>query len=87
MDMEQFVNVNIAVPEQVLLSLRMEGDEFAAHMKALTALKLYENRKVSIGQAASFAEMDEVDFIKFLGRNRVSIFGTAASVAEDYAHA
>jgi hypothetical protein len=85
--MKQFVNINIPVPEEVLLSLRVEGDEFAAQMKALTALKLCEGRKLSIGQAASVAGMDEADFIKFMGRHKVSIFGSVSDIAEDLAHA
>ena len=85
--MRQVVNINVPVPEEVLLSLRVEGNEFAAQMKSLTALKLCENRKLSIGQAASFAGMDEVDFIKFMGQHRVSIFGSAAEIAEDFANA
>ena len=85
--MKQYVNVNVPVPEEVLLSLRLEGKEFASQMKALTALKLCENHKLSIGQSAAFAEMDEVDFIKFLGQNKVSIFGSVSDIKEDYQNA
>ena len=85
--MSKIVNISIPVPEEILLSLRVERDEFAAQMKALTALKLFESRKLSIGQAAALAEMCEVDFIRFLGQHKVSIFGTASDIAEDYAHA
>ena len=85
--MRQFVNINIPVPEEVLLSLRVESEEFAAQMKALTALKLCENRKLSIGQAAAFAGMDEAGFIRFLGQHKVSIFGSVSDIAEDYANA
>ena len=85
--MKQFVNINVPVPEEVLLSLRVEGDEFAAQMKSLTALKLCESRKLSIGQAALFAGMDETDFIKYMGQHRVSIFGSAPEIAEDFANA
>jgi hypothetical protein len=86
-DMNQYVNVTVPVPEGVLLSLRVEGDEFAAQMKALTALKLCEQRKLSIGQSAVFAGMDEASFIKFLGQNNVSIFGSASEIKEDYCNA
>ena len=85
--MKQIVNVNVPVPEEILLSLRIESDEFASQMALMTALKLYESRKLSVGQAAAFAGMDEVDFIRFLGQNRVSIFGTASEIAEDFANA
>ena len=85
--MRQFVNINVPVPEEVLLSLRVEVDEFAIQMKTLTAMKLCESRKLSIGQAAEFAGMDETDFIRFLGQHKISIFGSAADIAEDYANA
>ncbi|MDR0453736.1 MAG: UPF0175 family protein [Deferribacteraceae bacterium] len=85
--MKQFVNINVLVPEEVLLSLRVENDEFALQMKKLTALKLFENRKLSIGQSAAFAEMDKTDFIKFLGQHNVSIFGLASDIAEDFRNA
>ena len=85
--MRQVVNISVPVPEEILLSLRVEDDEFAAQMKALTALKLCEDRKLSIGQAATFAEMNETDFIKFLGRHKVSIFGSLSDITEDYANA
>ena len=71
----------------MLLSLRVENDEFAAQMKKLTAIKLFENRKLSIGQSATFARMDETEFIKFLGQNNVSIFGSVSDIAEDFRNA
>ncbi|MDR1322619.1 MAG: UPF0175 family protein [Gracilibacteraceae bacterium] len=37
--------------EEILLSLRLGSEEFAEQMKALTALKLCENHKLSIGQS------------------------------------
>jgi hypothetical protein len=65
--MKQIVNISVPVPEEVLLSLRTETNEFASQMKTLTALKLCEEHKLSIGQSAALAGMDEADFIKFLG--------------------
>jgi predicted HTH domain antitoxin len=85
--MNQLININIFVPEEILLSLRTEANEFATTMKRMAALKLYENGKLSIGQAASLAEMDELDFIRFLSQNRISIFGSASDIAEDFANA
>ena len=85
--MKQIVYISVPVPEEVLLSLRVESDEFASEMARLTALKLCESRKLSIGQSAAFAGMDETDFIRFLGQNKVSIFGSASDIAEDYQNA
>ena len=85
--MKQLVTINISVPEEILLSLREESSEFAAQMKRWSALKFYENHKLSVGQAASLAGMYEEDFIRFLGQNEISIFGTAHDIAEDFQNA
>lgn len=85
--MEQTVNINVTIPSEILLSLRVENTEFASQMKVITAIKLYENHKLSIGQAAALAGMHEEDFIKLLGRNMISIFSPVAEIAEDYANA
>jgi len=85
--MNQLVSINVFVPEEILLSLRTEADEFASTMKGMAALKLYENGKLSIGQAAALAEMDELDFIRFLSKNRVSIFGSIFDITEDFKNA
>ena len=77
--MHQLVSINVYVPEEILLSLRTEADEFASTLKAMAALKLFENVKLSIGQAAALADMDELDFIKFLGKNKISIFGLTSN--------
>jgi predicted HTH domain antitoxin len=68
------VNINIAVPQEILLTLREQEDDFALNMKRWTTLKLYANKKLTIGQCAEFAEMNEEDFIKYLGLNKISIF-------------
>ena len=85
--MRNYVNISIPVPEEILLSLRVENDEFAAQMRVLTAIKLYESHKLSIGQAAMFAGMSEADFIGLLGQHKISIFGSASEIAEDYNNA
>ena len=85
--MRQNVNINISVPEEILLSLREDSDEFAANMKLMAAIKLYENQKLSVGQSAQLAEMPEEDFIKILGKNRLSIFGTIQDTRGDYKNA
>ena len=85
--MKKYANINVPVPQEILLSLRVNDEEFAVQMKTLTAVMLYESGKLSIGQAASFAGMDESDFIKLLGKHKISIFGSAEEIAEDYANA
>ncbi|MCL2343772.1 MAG: UPF0175 family protein [Firmicutes bacterium] len=40
-----------------------------------------------LGQSAALAGMDEAEFIKFLERNKVSIFGTPTEIADDFKNA
>lgn len=68
------VNINLIVPNEVLLTLRESGSKLALDMKRWASLKLYSDRKLSIGQSAELAEMNEEDFIKYLGENSISIF-------------
>lgn len=68
------VNINITIPSEILLTLREDDKQLALNMKRYTAIKLYQDRKLSIGQCSGLAEMTEEDFIKLLGENRISIF-------------
>ena len=68
------VNLIVAVPENVLFTLRTDDVEFVGNMKKFTALKLYEAQKLSLGQSAELAGMDKQDFISFLSENCISIF-------------
>ena len=85
--MKQNVNINVSIPEEILLSLREDVDEFAANMKLMTAMKLYENHKLTVGQGAQLADLPEEDFIKVLGKNHISIFGSIDDIREDYKNA
>ena len=64
----------IELPEEILLSLRTDEDEFIDEMKKTMAVKYYKNKKLSVGQGAELADMSEEDFIKLLGIEKVSIF-------------
>ena len=66
--------VSINVPEEILLDLHEDKADFADYVKCMVALDLYKNRTVSLGYCASMAEMSKEDFVKFLGKNGVSIF-------------
>ena len=68
------IKKTIELPEEVMLSLRTDEDEFIKEMKKTMAVKYFKNKKLSIGQSAELAEMTEEDFIKYLGRNNISMF-------------
>ena len=70
--------VSINVPEEILLDLHEDQNDFAEYIKKMLAMDLYKNKKVSLGYCASVAEMTKEEFIQYLGRNSVSIFSFAS---------
>ncbi|MCL2605390.1 MAG: UPF0175 family protein [Defluviitaleaceae bacterium] len=67
-------NLNLSIPSEIFLTLRETETQFVNNMKKFTALFLFQNQKLSIGQSAELANMTEEDFIYFLNENKVSIF-------------
>ena len=65
----------VNVPEEVILDLRETKNDFSNYVKSMVAVDLYKNRKVSLGYCAEIAEMSKEDFIEYLGKNGISIFG------------
>ena len=49
--------VSINVPEEILLDLHKDENDFAEYIKKTLAMDLYKNEKVSLGYCASVAEM------------------------------
>ena len=70
----KMTTLNISVPSEIFLVLREDENKFAADMKKYTAVNLFKNNKLSIGQCAVLANMTEEDFIYYLGENKISIF-------------
>lgn len=68
------ITINISLPGEILLTLRESDKELALNMKRWTALKLFEEKRLSIGQCSELAEMSEEDFIKYLGTNKITVF-------------
>jgi predicted HTH domain antitoxin len=66
--------VSINVPEEILLDLHENQNDFAEYTKKTLAMDLYQNKKVSLGYCASVAEMTKEEFVQYLGLNSVSIF-------------
>jgi len=65
-------------------TLEMDSRELAM----LVATKLYEQRKLSLGQAAEVAGLSKRTFAELLGKYNVSIFNYAAvEIAGDVANA
>ena len=66
--------VSIDIPEAVLYDTRMSQEEACKFAKRAVALGYYSQSGVSIGYCAQIAEMTEEEFIRYLGKNHISIF-------------
>ena len=81
--------LSINIPEEILLDLHEDREDFADYIKKMLALDLYKNKKVSLGYCASVAEMTKEEFVQYLGMNNVSIFafGSENEFLEELANA
>ena len=73
-------SININIPEMLDLN--------AAQLSMVLASKLYEESKLSLGQAAEMANLSKRAFAELLGSYSVSIFNyPATDLIEDVANA
>jgi predicted HTH domain antitoxin len=66
--------VVLSIPQKVLLAEKTDEKRFAAEMRILSAVKLYELGRLSSGRAAELAGMSRVEFLMILGRYRIFPF-------------
>jgi predicted HTH domain antitoxin len=66
--------LKIDVPDEALISLKMDSESFARQILLLAAVKLYEMGKLSSGRAAELAGLSRAEFLLELRRYSVSPF-------------
>ena len=66
--------IAIDIPNEVLFDTKMNKEEANRFARRAVALGYYTQSGVSIGYCAQIAGMTEEEFIKYLGKNNVSIF-------------
>ena len=80
--------LTIPYPDDLLLSLKQEPQEFEAEARLLLAVKLYEMGRVSTGIASQLAGIGRVAFMFELARFGLSPMGQSPEeLAEDFANA
>ena len=84
--MEQ-VDITVSIPAQVLRAVEVDDKEFGEQMKSYIALKLFVDQKISSGLGGALAGIHKIDFIQFLGRHKISIFGTLEEIMKDFENA
>jgi predicted HTH domain antitoxin len=66
--------VRLEIPEEILISLKTDAENFGHDLKMLAAVKLFELGKLSTGRAAQLADRTRVEFLLALRQFQVSPF-------------
>jgi predicted HTH domain antitoxin len=64
----------IAFPEEIPFSLKESPEGFVKLLLLYAAIKLFEERKLSLGKAASLAGYNRIAFIDILSQHHISVF-------------
>ena len=66
--------IALSIPDEVLYDTKMSHEQANQFARQSVALAYYTQSGVSIGYCSRIAGMTEEEFIKYLGRNHISIF-------------
>jgi predicted HTH domain antitoxin len=75
--------LEIELPSKLLFLLRETEESFKEKGKVWTSIKLFEDKKLSLDQAAEFAGYSKVAYIEILGKSRIAIFNYPAEELEE----
>ena len=64
----------LSIPDEVLYDTKMNQEQANQFARQAVALGYYTQSGVSIGYCSQIAGMTEEEFIKYLGRNHISVF-------------
>ncbi|MCB8980612.1 MAG: UPF0175 family protein [Ardenticatenaceae bacterium] len=74
--------LTIDYPEGLETAVSMTKQEFAAEVRLMAALKMFELGKLSSGKAAQLAGISRVEFFETCGRYHVSIMNYSGNEIE-----
>ena len=66
--------LKIDMPSELLFLLRETEESFKEKVQLWTSIKLFEDKRLSLEQAAELAGYSKMVFIEILGKSKVSIF-------------
>ena len=73
--------ISIDIADDLLLALREHPQEVAHEMRVVTAVHYFQNRRLSLGQAARLAGMPRLDFLDILTAHGIAAFDLSAEDA------
>lgn len=74
--------ISLEVPKDLLFTLNQSTEEFTAQIRLWTALQLYKNHKLTLGQAAEVANMDWYQFVTALDQHEIPVIDYAPAELE-----
>ncbi len=82
-------NLNIELPAELAVVLRMQEKEFAEEFKRLALVKLFELGKISSGKAAEVLGVSRIAFFDILAKYEVDIYNDVSpeTLKQDRANA
>ena len=75
--------VNISVSDDILHTLNENETGLAHTMKVYTAMQLFRESKLSLGQAAELAGMYKLEFMQECGRHGIPVMDYDASELQE----
>jgi len=65
--------LTIDIPSDVFIAANETVQEMSYSIKLMLAVRLYENKKITIGKATQLAGMHKIEFENFLATNKIPI--------------
>jgi predicted HTH domain antitoxin len=66
-------NLSLPYPDDLLITSGKSPQELESELLFLLAVKLFELRKLSLGKAANFCQMNKLQFMYELGRLKIPV--------------
>ena len=65
--------IELEISDDLLLALNEDEKEFEKTIKLYTALQLYREHKLTLGQAAELADLNKDEFMMLCGRHGIPV--------------
>lgn len=67
------LEISLEVPRELLFTLNQTEQEFTAQIRLWSALQLFKSQKLTLMQAADFAQLDWYQFVAELAKHGIAV--------------